>query len=62
MVPFEEARPLNANIMLRDVVMRFFNEAAIPVTDEWGNCIGIVQSRDCAELLYHIDLTGNTAS
>ncbi|KAF3339261.1 pentatricopeptide repeat-containing protein [Carex littledalei] len=50
MVPFEEARPLNANIMLRDVVMRFFNEAAIPVTDEWGNCIGIVQRRDCVKL------------
>ncbi|KAJ1700456.1 hypothetical protein LUZ63_000235 [Rhynchospora breviuscula] len=50
MVPFEETRPLNGRLMLRDVVMRFFEEGAIPITDEWGNCIGIVRRRDCVKL------------
>ncbi|KAJ3704838.1 hypothetical protein LUZ61_008543 [Rhynchospora tenuis] len=50
MVPFEETRPLNGRLMLRDVVIRFFEEAAIPIIDEWGNCIGIVRRRDCVKL------------
>ncbi|KAJ4801814.1 Pentatricopeptide repeat-containing protein [Rhynchospora pubera] len=50
MIPFEDTRPLNGRLMLRDVVMRFFEEAAIPITDEWGNCIGIVRRRDCVKL------------
>jgi hypothetical protein len=50
MVPFEDARPLNASLMLRDVVMCFFKAASIPVTDEWGNCIGIVRRRDCIKV------------
>ncbi|KAJ3677136.1 hypothetical protein LUZ60_002860 [Juncus effusus] len=50
MIPFDEINPLRASMNVRDVTMRFFNEIAIPVTDEWGNCIGIVHRRDCVEL------------
>jgi len=50
MLPYLEANPLPASLQLCKVVMRFFRENAVPVTDQWGHCIGVVYREDCNEL------------
>jgi hypothetical protein len=50
MLPYLEANPLPASLQLCKVVMRFFRENAVPVTDQWGHCIGVVYREDCNEV------------
>lgn len=50
MLPYLEANPLPASLQLRKIVMRFFRENVVPVTDQWGHCIGVVYREDCNEL------------
>ncbi|ONM22092.1 Pentatricopeptide repeat-containing protein [Zea mays] len=50
MVPFQESRPLPADLILRKVVMRLLKERAVPLVDDWGGCIGIVHRDDCTKL------------
>lgn len=50
MLPYLEANPLPASLQLCKVVMRFFRENVVPVTDQWGHCIGVVYREDCNEL------------
>lgn len=50
MVPFEKSRPLKATLKLKQVVMRFYQDLAVPVIDDWGSCVGILQREDCNKL------------
>jgi len=50
MVPFQESRPLPADIILRKVVMRFLKDRAVPLVDDWGGCVGIVHRDDCTKV------------
>ncbi|GJM98782.1 hypothetical protein PR202_ga15820 [Eleusine coracana subsp. coracana] len=50
MVPFQESRPLPADLILRKVVMRFLEDCAVPLVDDWGGCVGIVHRDDCTKL------------
>lgn len=51
MIDFEEAKPLPANLLLKETVMRFHEDSAVPVVDDWGSCIGIVHLDDCNEVI-----------
>ncbi|WVZ65037.1 hypothetical protein U9M48_014464 [Paspalum notatum var. saurae] len=50
MVPFQESRPLPADLALRKVVLRFMKDRAVPLVDDWGGCVGIVHRDDCTKL------------
>lgn len=52
MTPFEEASPLQANLRLKQVVMRFYKDSIVPIIDEWGSCVGILHREDCDRVSY----------
>lgn len=51
MLPFEAARPLHGTVKLSKVAMRFFRHSAVPIIDDWGNCIGVLHREDCREVI-----------
>lgn len=51
MLPFEAARPLHGTVKLSKVAMRFFRHSAVPIIDDWGNCIGVLHRADCTEVI-----------
>lgn len=50
MIPFHESRPLCADLILENVVMRFWKDSAVPLVNDWGSCVGIVHSHDCTKM------------
>lgn len=52
MMPFKATRPLLGTIKLKDVVSRFFNDAVVPIVDEWGSCTGLLHRKDCTQVCF----------
>jgi hypothetical protein len=52
MMPFKATRPLQGTIKLKDVVSRFFNDAVVPIVDEWGSCTGLLHREDCNQVCF----------
>ena len=50
MIPFEEIRPLKVDDVVGEVVIRFFQSDGIPVLDDRGSCVGVVDAADCKEV------------
>jgi hypothetical protein len=50
MLPFRESRPLCGDLILENVVMRFLEDTAVPLVNDWGTCTGIVHRHDCTEV------------
>uniref|UniRef100_A0A0A9HED4 CBS domain-containing protein n=1 Tax=Arundo donax TaxID=35708 RepID=A0A0A9HED4_ARUDO len=50
MIPFQESRPLPADLILQKAVMRLLEDRAVPLVDDWGGCVGIVHHDDCRKL------------
>lgn len=50
MIPFQESRPLCADLILENVAMRFLKDSVVPLVNDWGTCTGIVHSHDCTKM------------
>ncbi|GAA0160778.1 hypothetical protein LIER_17254 [Lithospermum erythrorhizon] len=50
MMSFDDAQPLHANAKLEQVIMRFYKDPVVPITDTWGSCVGILHREDCNKL------------
>ena len=52
MILFEEARPVQATTLLKEVAMRFLMESVVPIIDDWDNCVGLLHREDCSDVCF----------
>ncbi|KAJ7966045.1 Pentatricopeptide repeat-containing protein [Quillaja saponaria] len=45
MMPFQATHPLQVTEVLKNVVMRFYRDPVLPIVDDWGSCVGLLQSQ-----------------